>query len=150
MTQLVKIEDPAAIAWLKRLIDNTYEDPNSRVMMNSHQHVKAWHDALENVTTLETLWKTEFDARFKKAYEAEINPKPVKRVAKKTTTASKRKKREDPDPYKCKDHPTYSGLKQVPRSDCVKCWSLYKQFHPLDYPLKRKAFERKHGAASKH
>lgn len=123
MTYFIQIESKESFEWLAKLIQNTIETPNSKVMINSYEHVRAWHDALSSYELIE-------EPKVRKSRQ----PKPEKNT--------------DPDPFTCKDHPSYQA-KQVPRKDCKVCWNIYKKFHPLDYDKKRRDFERKRSNVAK-
>lgn len=60
-------------------------------------------------------------------------PAPKKKRAKKGTRYV---------PNFCSEHPMY-GAERVTSRDCDGCWEAYRRLHPLDYPLKRREFERK-------
>jgi hypothetical protein len=143
----IKIDDKTAIDWLAKLIDNTITgDPNSKAMLSSYKQIKAWHDSLSApIPDSEVVLYNDYDQRVKQEV-AEAKAKMAEafktkgRTSKRTT--AKKTVAKDPDPFTCKEHPKYEA-KRVPRTDCKACWALYKQFHPLDYPLKRKDFERK-------
>lgn len=79
-----------------------------------------------------------FYAALESAVEVESSdpppePAPKKKRAKKGTRYV---------PNHCSEHPMY-GAERVTSRDCDGCWEAYKKMHPLEYPLKRKEFERK-------
>lgn len=129
----VKIEDRDAIEWIKLLLKNSIAYPNSRTSeyMSEMQHL---YEALSN-----PIKEVDLIKQYSK----------VAPVINKTVVASRKNKKkpaltkEDKNnPLICNDHPTYGG-RYTPRKDCSSCWSIYKSFHPMEYVVKRRDFERK-------
>jgi hypothetical protein len=139
MTVYIKLDD-SGFQWLKKLLDNTMAaDPNSHIKLTYYPQLESCYNAFSEAYTLEQLGKLEevqglFAAKKVAAAKATTRPTKVRK---------KRIKKADKDPYQCPAHPNYQAAR-VPRTDCAKCWDLYRQFHPMDYQAKRRAFERKH------
>lgn len=45
-------------------------------------------------------------------------------------------------PKLCSKHPTY-GASRRPRTSCKTCWTVYKDFHPMEYEAAKRDFDRK-------
>lgn len=141
MSIYIKIEDKEAFDWLANMIKNTLaSNPNSHILTTAYPKISAWSEALDDPMTEAQLLKSEFVSDHIK--DSIKNHKDSQKPRTKRKTTAKKPKPADVDPYKCSDHPNYT-IKRIPRTDCDTCWKLYKQFYPLEYPQKRKNFERK-------
>lgn len=130
----IKIDKKAA-DWLQGLIKNTLNSPGSRPMIEAFEEIYAWAQALDRPMTDEEVLKELTEAQ---ATKPAIVDKP-KAKKNKRTKRSTQPKVDPKDPYTCVNHRTYQG-KIAPRSDCDKCWSIYKLLHPMEYEQKRRTF----------
>lgn len=149
MMYLIRVESQAAVAWLEKLINNTVSDPNSHAMRVAYNHIETWKNALDNkmseadilqIPEINELIEAEKEKQRQKSL-VELAKAREKLAAKKTTRKKSPAKKSEADPYTCPQHPKYKAARS-PRTDCTKCWALYKQFHPLDYQSRRSAFVR--------
>lgn len=126
MAYQINITDKKAYEWLQKLIANTLESPTSRPYQSSYEELVHWDEAFKECDRQREEAAAERKANTKRA--------PVKRKIK------------EPSQFDCENHPSYGGVR-VPRTDCKKCWSIYKALHPMDYDLARRKFnmkQRKH------
>jgi len=114
-------EHKEALEWFQNLINNSLRSTNPNAQAVSH---------------ILTVWSEILDSPVEPVAEEPVRKAPVKRKAK-----AKKKAVIEDSPFECLDHRTYGG-KNRPTRDCPKCWSVYKQLHPLDYAIKRRDFER--------
>jgi hypothetical protein len=122
---LLEINDKVAVDWLKMLINNQLVR-NSQYTVDNYSSLIAWQQALDTPAAL----------------PKEPSPKPVKRVAKKVAARGRGKKKQKDAPYECSAHPNFGGMRS-PRTDCERCWDIYKQLNPMRYTQARRKFDLK-------
>lgn len=156
MSYYIRIDNKDDILWLQNLVSNSLNrDPNSTFLQLHYERIIAWHNALEacvpsrsvlsdaNIPT-EILSQEDLQISIEKSTPA---PKrrgrpPGKKNAAKKVVAKKKISKEVEDIYSCQDHINYSGSR-APRTDCAKCWSIYKLLNPMTYSQARSRFNLK-------
>lgn len=130
MAYQLNISDKKAYEWLKSLIKNTSETPTSRPYQISYDELM--------------VWKAAFDECDQLREEAAAERKKASTPAKKTAAKKKptRRKKKEISEFDCADHTSYGG-QRMPRTDCSKCWSIYKKLHPQEYDRARRKFKLK-------
>ena len=129
MAYHLTIPDKKSYDWLQSLVNNTLDTPTSRPYQMNYEELLAWKAAFDIC-----------NAEREKASEArKAKAKPS--ASKKKSVSKKRKKKEISE-YDCEIHHTYGGVKR-PRTDCIKCWSIYKKLHPQEYDRARRSFKLK-------
>jgi hypothetical protein len=155
MSYYIRIDEKEDLDWLSNLISNTLNrGPNDPFLQAHYERIIAWSNALSNlVPSKSALSSTDIPDQLLSESDANIlrqkslpQPKrrgrpPGKKTGQKKTQA-KRKPKEAEDPYACADHVNYSGSR-APRTDCIKCWSIYKSLNPMTYAQARSRFNLK-------
>lgn len=134
MAYQLNISDKKAYEWLKKLIDNTLESPSSRPYQTSYEELMVWKEAF-----------SECDRLREEAAEERKKARPASKTAAKQAPSKKRatrRKKKEISEFDCADHPTYGGMR-MPRTDCSKCWSIYKKLHPMEYDRAWRKFKLK-------
>ena len=130
MPYTVTVKSKKSFDWLKKLIDNTVDSPNSRPMIENYEELMEWYEGFVAV-------QAELDAKKAAAEAAKQEKLKAKKSAPKKKASAK--KQDKVGEFDCADHPTYGGVRR-PRTDCKKCWSIFKKLHPMDYQRARRSF----------
>lgn len=125
---LIEIEDKEAVDWLKVLISNQLNKMGNEYTITHLPILTAWQNALENPVERSSI-------------AAEPKAPSTPRKGKKKTKKSPGRNPKD-KPFECAKHPLYGGVR-VPRTDCERCWEIYRSLHPMEYAQKRRAYELK-------
>lgn len=128
----LKIDNKEALEWLQRLIINTLENKSHPTTISYYNQLRVWEDAFNNILSLDDIQPP----------PAPLTPKEPVSSGRIKRNKNREKKKELEDPYSCTVHPKYGG-KRRPRTDCEKCWSVFKSLHPMEYSVCRRDFERK-------
>jgi hypothetical protein len=147
MALYIRIDEREDLDWLKRLISNSLAlEPNHPMLLTNYKYLYNWDQYLNHPVSAKEVSNNTTDPKeiLTETDREKTAPKPARRgrpPSAKTKQRAKKKPKEDVDPFQCPAHKTY-GAKRRPRSECTKCWELFKQFHPLEYPQARIDFER--------
>lgn len=160
MAKYIRIDDDKDFEWLKTVVSNWLNrDPNNHELTINYIYILNWDKYLKNPVNAKEVAESVEEPQVVLTPEdlKKITPKPkptkstakpVKKggrgKAKGKTAKAKASAKVEPkvveiDPYQCPEHPTY-GARYKPRTDCAKCWDLYKQFHPMDFDKARRSF----------
>lgn len=140
MALYVRFESKEDLEWLQRLIDKAVlklRTNPSEFTSDYTENILRIHDALHSAAPVEDAHLLGVDS---KEIADEKEKVAAAKAAKKNTKSTKSTKTVDPN--LCSKHPK-NKLERAPRTDCDGCWGVYKKLHPLDYDIKRRAFERK-------
>jgi hypothetical protein len=130
MAYQLEINNKQAYEWLKKLVNNTLESPSSRPYQTSYEELMCWKEAFDRC-----------DQQREEAAAARRQQAPTKSVAKKSSH-TRRQTRKEISEFDCLEHPKYGGVR-MPRTDCKKCWSIFKKLHPMEYDRARRRFNLK-------
>ncbi len=130
----IKMNERKHVDALHTLITNTLANANHPTTILAYEELCAWEQALGNPMTLSELMSM-----------VEIERPSASKAVPATRKRKKKAEKEVKDsPFECSQHKTYGGV-YAPRSDCARCWEIYKQLHRLEYDQKRRKFERIQG-----
>lgn len=129
MAYQIEINDKQAYEWLKKLINNTLESPSSRPFQTAYEELLHWKEAFDKC-----------DEEREKL--AEIRRQNSKKAVAKKPPVKRRTVKKEISEFDCAEHSTYGGVR-VPRTNCKKCWSIYKKLHPMEYEQSLRKFKLK-------
>lgn len=158
MTKYLRIDNDDDYYWLKSLVERWLGyDPNNPRLQANIEAILNWKRYLDNVVPIRDIPKPDDGEPAAVALQPSAVEKKKKagRPAKATTVAAQKakelkakqaekfqkQKEKANNPFGCIDHPTYGGVRR-PRTDCAKCWDIYKKLHPSEYKRAVQDFER--------
>lgn len=157
MVRYIKVDDEDEIEWFKKFIAKMTNPNHSSVnfLIANDRHLRAWYNYLCSESETPPLSLAEKSkpqprktsktrGRGQPSEPSADTPKRRGRPpgSKNGKPAAKKDAVKEVNHFGCNDHKTY-GIKYAPRSDCSRCWELYKKLHPMDYPRARRKFELK-------
>ena len=147
MVKYLRVDDHKAYDWMKNLIDNSHANPRTPQLQASYNFLEHWKAVLENPVSpkeiIDNIDSQQFDNILLPSHKPKS--KPAKSTVKSKSRKTKQAKAKviDIDPYICLHHKNYHGVDRRPQTDCVTCWSLFKQFNPNRYDAARRDYELK-------